>query len=1097
MSLSPFLILEKLEIYIRKYFLNRLLKGLLLSFFLLVAGYLTVILIEYLVWLPSYWRMFFFWTYLLFLFFTLISFVFIPLTHLVSFRRKMSHEVAAEYIGKYFPEIDDSLLNFLQLQQLEVSSKETDFILAAIEQRTQKLSVYNFSLAAGIQHTLKLLPYGLGLLVLFLVISVFVPEVMQLPANRIIHYNTTFPKPLPYQIVVNESKLYCLQHEDYLLNVVVKGNQVPEKIFLKMKNSRFELQKSGPLNFSYTFNKVYEDIVFQIVTSDYQSQVYRLIVHPKPVLLTVELRLEFPAYLHRKGETLRGLNYLSVPAGTKMNYTLYTRDCDSVSVQMNSMVTSRASERDQWEFKDIATSSKLVVFAAHNKFQKKGASFEFLVDVVDDEVPVIEASVEQENLGNTFFFSGLISDDHGFSDLSLYYTEAHGTNGTVRIPIAKNLLRQNFYLSLNMDTMPVKQNDQWKVYFEVTDNDGIRGPKAKRTRDFNLNRIGQNELDSLKTVGEEKLDDQYNSFREQNLALKKEFEALKKSLLQKKELDWKDQQALKNLKDQQNTLMNQWEELKNERHKLDEIARNDQRLKEEMLQKQEQIREMFDELIPEELKKMMEEINQLLQQTNKEEIQNALEKLKDNSENMSDLLDRDLALLNRLKVEKNLNELIDKLKKLAEEAAKEADSLKNNPKTENNNSLNDIQKKFDQIKRELNKTDSLNKALEEPMKIERDAELEREIQQELQKGAQQQDQGNREEASEHAKESGEKMKEMADQLETGMAEGMEEQNAEDAEQLRKLLENILRASKQEEEFIDRTLRMDRDDPAYKNLIQTQSRMKESFRVIEDSLLALAKRQVAIQQFVFEEVKQVKSHFQNNEIALKERISSQASVSSQNAVMHLNNLALMLSESLQEMEDEMNKESSMQGMGMPKKGKGKGRSAKNMRELQEALGKQMKQKGEKSSGKEGSSSMSNEEFARMAAQQEMIRQQLQDYLNELKKEGSTGNQGLQKAIEEMEKMEKDLVNKRLTGEMVERQNEIVSRLLESERAEREREKEERRKSEEFLGKEKGNFSEEIPYKMKRPENENILLRQPLEFVPFYRSRTGNYLQKLHK
>lgn len=47
---------------------------------------------------------------------------------------------------------------------------------------------------------------------------------------------------------------------------------------------------------------------------------------------------------------------------------------------------------------------------------------------------------------------------------------------------------------------------------------------------------------------------------------------------------------------------------------------------------------------------------------------------------------------------------------------------------------------------------------------------------------------------------------------------------------------------------------------------------------------------------------------------------------------------------------------------------------------------------------------------------------------------------------MDQIERDLVNKRLTNEMLKRQQEILTRLLEHEKAEREREQDEKRQAE---------------------------------------------------
>ena len=67
--------------------------------------------------------------------------------------------------------------------------------------------------------------------------------------------------------------------------------------------------------------------------------------------------------------------------------------------------------------------------------------------------------------------------------------------------------------------------------------------------------------------------------------------------------------------------------------------------------------------------------------------------------------------------------------------------------------------------------------------------------------------------------------------------------------------------------------------------------------------------------------------------------------------------------------------------------------------------------------------------------------MEEYREQLNKEGLGKDGDLKKAIEEMEQSETDLVNKLLTRETLKRQQEILTRMLKSEKAEQEREKEE--------------------------------------------------------
>jgi uncharacterized phage infection (PIP) family protein YhgE len=96
------------------------------------------------------------------------------------------------------------------------------------------------------------------------------------------------------------------------------------------------------------------------------------------------------------------------------------------------------------------------------------------------------------------------------------------------------------------------------------------------------------------------------------------------------------------------------------------------------------------------------------------------------------------------------------------------------------------------------------------------------------------------------------------------------------------------------------------------------------------------------------------------------------------------------------------------------------------------------------GKQQGKGMSKQ-FAEMAARQAALRQAMKEKQKGLQEKGQ-GSKELQDLIEQMNKVETDLVNKNLTNEMLKRQEEILTRLLEHEKAEREREFDNKRKSE---------------------------------------------------
>src|SRR5690606_20426317 len=96
---------------------------------------------------------------------------------------------------------------------------------------------------------------------------------------------------------------------------------------------------------------------------------------------------------------------------------------------------------------------------------------------------------------------------------------------------------------------------------------------------------------------------------------------------------------------------------------------------------------------------------------------------------------------------------------------------------------------------------------------------------------------------------------------------------------------------------------------------------------------------------------------------------------------------------------------------------------------------------KNSGKSGREL--SEELAEMAAEQERIRRALQEMEKKMKDGQLPGGNDMKS---KMEQTEMDLVNKQLTEQMIKRQQEILTRLLETEKSAREQDMDEERKGE---------------------------------------------------
>ena len=410
----------------------------------------------------------------------------------------------------------------------------------------------------------------------------------------------------------------------------------------------------------------------------------------------------------------------------------------------------------------------------------------------------------------------------------------------------------------------------------------------------------------------------------------------------------------------------------------------------------------------------------------------------------------------------------------------------------------DVQKKFSDLMEKLENADKLNKELEDPYNMETDTAMANDINEEMDEAGKNIEKGKKNKASENQNNAGDKMKEMADGLSMMMAGAMEERMGEDIEQVKNILDNLLDISFAQENLIADVQKTTKNDPKNAEIREQQKGLKDDFEILNDSLKSMSKRQAAIKPFIIKESGKVNKHIDRALSMLQEQKNGKASGEQQYAMTSMNNLALMLAESLEQMKQSMQMSSSKKGKSKCKNpGKGNSPSMSEIMNQQKGMNKGLKGKSKKNGldGKNGLNSKS-EELARMAAAQGEIRRMLQEFIEQLEAEGGNGS-ALNKLAEEMKKSEEDIINRRITQQTLERQKDIETRLLKSQKALQEREKEKKRESKEGKNRKTGNLNDEMEYKPTKTQQEEILITVPLEVSPYYRNLLKKYLYKLEK
>jgi hypothetical protein len=1101
-------LLRKLDIFIKKYYKNQIIKGLIYSVAALLVFYLTVTLLEYFAWMNSGARTIIFYTYLIISIFILFRLIFLPLFKLFKIGKIISHKQAAGIIGKHFTNVQDQLLNTLQLKELSSVSKENiDLINASIDQKTLRLQPVPFDHAIDLKGNRKYLKYVFPPLIIFLSFLLVAPGVITEPTNRIIRHTEYFEREAPFCFILKNEDLTAIQQEDCSIEVIIEGERSPEHVYVVTESGPIRMRKQRVANFEHTFRNVQNSIRFSFEADGVKSETFILNVLPKPMVLSFETEINYPNYTGRKDEKLENTGDLVVPEGTYVEWRFFTRDADALNLIFDdSVYLLKPEKRNVFGLRKRFLRSAVYSVSAENEFVKNADSLAFSINVTPDVYPIItiEEFIDSLNMVR-LYFRGLIKDDYGFSKLRFSYKhiknleseeEIEFTNEV--IPVLNNSNQQQFFHFLDLLTLNLKPGDEVKYYFEVWDNDAVNGSKSTRTRQMIFKSPTDEEIAEKVDASNRKVKDDMESAMEDLTELQREIEEMQRMMLDKESLNWQDRHKLENMFERRKSIEERVEEmLKTNEEKLKEQTRFDE-VDESIMQKHEELQKLMEELLSDEMKALMEEIQKLLDELDKDKISEMLQDMKMSNQDLEDQLDRTLELFKQLEFEQKLQETIDKLNELAQKQDDLSEETKNADGSESSEELKEKQdqlnEEFDNIRKDLEDLRQKNQELENPNQMQDTTGEEENIENLMQESSQQLQNNQKPGAQQKQKDASQQMQELSDQLQEMMESMMMEQMGEDLQAMRQILNNLIRLSFDQEELIIVFGNMSTNDPKYTEIIQEQFRIKDNMAMVADSLQALSKRQMAIQSFVTKELNTIDHNFEESIESMNARNTKNASQRQQLAMTSINNLALLLFEAFDQMQQQMMQMQAEGQSSCPNPGKpGGSKQMKSMQQMQQQLNEQLQQlKDGKKPGESGRQNQQmSEQLARMAAQQAELRKRMEAFRDQLREETGTTDGDVSKIIEDMEKTEKDIVNRQITQETLNRQKEILTRMLKSEKAEMQREQEERREGTEARDYERSNPEEILEYfKLKNKEVE-LLKTLPPNLTPFYRNKVSEY------
>ncbi len=1133
----------KLEQFIKKYYTNELIKGAILFFAIGLLYFLITLLIEHFLWLSQTGRTILFWLFVGVEATLFYKFIALPLAHLFKLKKGIGYTEASKIIGNHFPQVNDKLLNVLQLAN---DYRKSELLLASIDQKSSELNPVPFNIAINFKKNAKYLKYAaVPVLIILLASATGNFNLFSDSYKRVVNYQVAYEAPAPFQFFVVNDNLRAIENEPFSVEVRTQGDIVPQRAQIHINDETYFLEDMGGGAFQFTVDQPKEDLEFYLSANEVTSKPYTLEVVKVPSLVSFEMKLDYPAYTKKRDEILKSTGNATIPEGTNITWQLSTKQTETVDFVVRDTVIGFEKSAAAFTLSQRIFNNTDYQISTSNEELKNYENLGFSISVIKDAYPELDMKSERDSTdNNTMYFLGQASDDYGLSKLRVVYypQEAEDDKSRVQIPFeATNFVQFGYTFPGNL---PLTEGVDYEFFFEVVDNDALRGGKVTKSEVYNFRKLTQSELEQQQLEQQKETIDEFNKSLDKLEDQKQELKELSKTQKEKSELNFNDKKKLENFlnrqKKQEKMMQNFSKQLKENLEQFQKEETQDDEYKqllEERLERQQKELEKNERLL--------EELKELSDKISKEELAKKLDELAKQQQNDKRSLEQIVELTKRYYVAKKA----EKIQKELAELAKEQEELSKKEGKENTKEKQDkLNEKFEDLQKQMEELQKENQELKKPMDIESDKQTEKEINEEQQKASEKLEQSEQSQspeqqqqqqsgAQENQKKAAQKMKKMSQQMESMMMAGGGEQMMEDAEMLRQILDNLVVYSFEQEDLMEQFRDTDNRNAAFAKRLKRQNDLRQMFEHVDDSLFSLSLRRPEIGERINKEITEVYFNVDKSLERFAENQVYQGVSNQQYALTSSNNLASFLSDVLDNMEQSMGSGSgSGSGMGSGQGGKQKGFQLPDIIQSQEQLNEQMRQglkksqdgqqqqgEGQESEGKDGKqgkqgqgkegengqkpggegqsgeggsggdsdSEQMSEQLYEIFKEQQRLRQMLEQQLDD--KMGKGLNSDTKQLLKEMEQIEDELIEKGFNERTLQRMTALKHRLLKMENAAFQQGEKQERESNTNNKEFKNTTDNQIPNAAQYFNQVEILNRQVLPLRQIYKRKVQAYFK----
>jgi len=971
-----------------------------------------------------------------------------------------------------FPK-EDTIINALQLERgLEDSSSKqlsTSFVKETIQKMTELNEDELFHSETGEKWK------SVSFIILTIGALLFISNWKEHAQStfRWSHPRTSFLAPKPFSITCESGNLNLLGGDSAELVFTITGES-PDSLFIhlqgyssadsvKTKNVAY---KDSSEKYRYTLEDVSQDYEYRAFYSaiyfwqpweEITSKSYAISVTDRPVMEDLTITLTPPAYTGQTPIVQKGNQAdISGLIGSRVDISLRSnRPLKNGTLIINDQSTPMKirGKNAQGEF-IIEDDGQFSIQLMDVRGISNRNPIPFFITAVQDLMPDITVYQPEKiyELGSdqSLPMHLQIEDDFGFSQLQVAY-ELHRPAyiaidpllSLFKIPIdePRNINQELIHL-WQLYELGLMPEDEVHFHFELSDNDQIRGPKKTITDEFIVRLPGLAELFTSFQDQEDAILDEVGITMEDLEEIREKMEELELDVLKQDALTWDQQQDIQKMLEGVKEEIKSLEEISEALNALQKSAEKHELLSSDLLEKFQHLQELVDELLSDELANQLEKMDDLMADMDPNTLKDALQKMTNNIDQIEQELDRFIDIFERIKAEQKMDELLNRIENLASQQEKLHEKIENTSDLTDQSTFSRLSEEeqrnveeFSNIRNEMKNTaeavksfhqksaEKLSELKRDPLMNQTYADLQRTV-----------NQLRRQQSQESMKHSDAAMKNIQSLLEEmeSIFQGFQQATTNQmSSKFQDIMNDILNLSKSQEQLQMESSEIPFNSPRLSELAGRQQILQDQLHQVMDQLMELSKETFAITPEIGKKVGMANAMMQESINSLAGRNGRGASNQQQQAMKSLNESAMAIYQSMNAMQMSGSASGYEQFLQQMQNMAGQQQGI-NDQSMQLAMGQMA------ASAQQGL-------MQRLLQEQRDVRKSLQQLMNEMNRSGEQGLGDVGGIAEEMDEVLNDLERKKITRKTVDRQQRILSRMLDSQKSMTQRGEKEERKS----------------------------------------------------